>query len=163
MIVESQLNWLAAHGPQLLGRTPTADSLWEYIHPAIKASGRPKFDDGHYADAVESAFKEINTVVKALVFRKTGEEFDGVKLMTKAFSPRSPVIVLDDITTKSGRDIQLGYMELFAGAMKGIRNPKAHGNLVISSERALHHLFLASLLMWKLHERPSEPPSQAAP
>ena len=38
-------------------------------------------------------------------------------------------------------------MEIFAGAMTGIRNPKAHMNIEIGRERAIHFLFLASLLM----------------
>ncbi len=43
-------------------------------------------------------------------------------------------------------------MYIFAGAMTGIRNPKAHDNLTISIERATHFIFLASLLMYKLDE-----------
>jgi len=50
------------------------------------------------------------------------------------------------------RDEQVGYMLLFAGAMRGIRNPKAHANIEIDHVRALHHLFVASLLMSKLDE-----------
>ena len=47
---------------------------------------------------------------------------------------------------------QLGYMEIFAGTMTGIRNPKAHSNIVIDEERGTHLLYLASLLMYKLDE-----------
>jgi len=36
--------------------------------------------------------------------------------------------------------------------MTGIRNPKAHANVEIRHERAVHFLFLASLLMFKLDE-----------
>jgi len=43
-------------------------------------------------------------------------------------------------------------MLLFAGAMRSIRNPKAHANIEIDHVRALHHLFVASLLMSKLDE-----------
>jgi hypothetical protein len=44
-------------------------------------------------------------------------------------------------------------MEIFAGAMIGIRNPKAHGNLNITENRAKHFIYLASLLMHKVDER----------
>jgi len=44
-------------------------------------------------------------------------------------------------------------MQIFAGAMTGIRNPKAHANIVIDRNRAIHLLFLASLLFFKLDER----------
>jgi uncharacterized protein (TIGR02391 family) len=72
--------------------------------------------------------------------------------MTTAFSVQNPIIELDDLATVSGKDIQQGYMQIFAGAMTGIRNPKAHGNLDIDETRAIHLLFLASLLMYKLDE-----------
>jgi hypothetical protein len=48
--------------------------------------------------------------------------------------------------------MQQGYMQIFAGSMTGIRNPKAHENISIDSVRAVHFLFLASLLMAKLDE-----------
>ena len=43
-------------------------------------------------------------------------------------------------------------MQIFAGAMQGIRNPKAHENLSISREDAVKRLVLASLLMDKIDE-----------
>ena len=44
-------------------------------------------------------------------------------------------------------------MEIFAGAMTGIRNPKAHSNIIdIDEKRAIHLIYLASLLMYKLDE-----------
>jgi hypothetical protein len=55
--------------------------------------------------------------------------------------------------SESGRNIQQGYMDIFAGAMTGIRNPKAHGNIQIDSKQAIHLLFLASLLLHKLDKQ----------
>jgi hypothetical protein len=46
-------------------------------------------------------------------------------------------------------------MQIFAGAMTGIRNPKAHANIIIDSNRAIHFLFLASLLMYVIDEKHS--------
>lgn len=57
------------------------------------------------------------------------------------------------LTTETDRSIQQGYMQIFAGAMTGIRNPKAHGNLNPDSSKALHLIALASLLMHKIDER----------
>ncbi len=42
---------------------------------------------------------------------------------------------------------------MYAGAMIGIRNPKAHENMVIDKSGAIHRLTFASLLMFKLDER----------
>jgi len=44
-------------------------------------------------------------------------------------------------------------MQIMAGSMTGIRNPKAHGNLNPDSTKALHLICLASLLMHRLDER----------
>ena len=43
-------------------------------------------------------------------------------------------------------------MQIFAGAMQGIRNPKAHENLYIQKDAAIKRLILASLLMDKVDE-----------
>ena len=127
--------------------------FWYYIHPKIKDICKSRFDSGHYADSVEAALKEINSIVKSIVKAKTGNEFDGSSLMKKAFSLKNPIITLDDLSTETGRNIQIGYMEIFSGSMIGIRNPKAHNNLVIDEKRAIHFIFLASLLMNKIEER----------
>lgn len=129
------------------------DQVWALLHPTVVTLAKPRFDASHYADAVESVLKELNSVVKLIHKEATNEELDGATLMRKAFSPKKPTITLDDLGTETGQNIQLGHMELFSGAMIGVRNPKAHGNLLITAERAIHHFFLASLLFHKLDER----------
>jgi uncharacterized protein (TIGR02391 family) len=126
--------------------------FWSLIHPSISGLCKSRFDDGHFADSIETAFKFINQTVKSKVKRKTGNEFDGASLMNKAFSINSPIISLDDLSTENGKNIQLGYMQIFAGSMIGIRNPKAHSVISIDRENGIHLLFLASLLMYKLDE-----------
>jgi uncharacterized protein (TIGR02391 family) len=126
--------------------------LWDIIHPEVTRVARSRFESGHYADSVEAALKEVNSVVKRKVKDATGQETDGNRLMERAFSSANPVIALDDLSTESGRNIQSGYQRLFSGAMIGVRNPKAHENVVIDANRAMHFLFLASLLMHKLDE-----------
>lgn len=145
---------LAFHNPAEGEVDPLHTPVAKLLHPVVAALSAARFSAGHYADAVEAAFKEVNAVVKAKFLARTGQELDGASLMTSAFSPKNPVLVLGDITTDSGRNIQQGYMQIFSGAMTGIRNPKAHANLQISEERALHLLLLASLLMHKIDEIP---------
>jgi len=127
--------------------------FWDMIHPAVIKAARKRYESGHYADAVEAALKALNVAVKKIYRENTGEELDGVPLMRKAFSPNHPVILLESQDTHTGKDIQQGYMDLFAGAMAGIRNPKAHDLIEIDETRAIHHLFVASLLFHKLDER----------
>jgi uncharacterized protein (TIGR02391 family) len=122
------------------------------IHPAVVAEAKTRFDAGHYADSAEAALKIVNARVKQAWRGSGSDERDGKSLTLAAFSVSHPVIRFGDLSTESGRNIQEGYMHLFAGAMQGIRNPKAHDNLTIAPERALHFLVLASLLMFKLDE-----------
>ena len=126
------------------------DDFWNLFHPEILEVSRIKFKDGHYADAVESAFKKINAIVKQNYFNSTKQELDGRDLMFKAFSLNNPVIKLSALSSQTDRNIQEGYMYLFAGSMQAIRNPHAHDNIPIEKEIAIHLIFLASLLMWKL-------------
>ena len=120
---------------------------WSLVHPAIQQVSKRAMDSGLFAEAVEAAFKEVNVQVK----RKTGSDKDGVKLMQWAFSLESPILKVEsDITKQSGKDAQLGYMNLFSGAISAIRNPKAHENMTISREDALRKLYFASMLMFKV-------------
>ena len=121
--------------------------FWYFLDPDIVQVSKSRFSSGHYGDSVEAAFKEINQRIKAKVRTETEEELDGAALMHRAFSPSQPLIRLADLSTESGRNIQKGYMEIFAGAMTGIRNPHAHENLDISKNMAVHFLYLASLLI----------------
>ena len=128
-------------------------SIWDSIHPQIIAVAIESFEDGHYAAAVEAAFKELTTRVKNIYQKRTNIEKDGVKLMQAAFSAQDPIIKLGDISTETGRNTQQGYMEMYAGAMMGIRNPQAHNNQSVSKSSAIRKLHFASMLMFKLeHE-----------
>jgi hypothetical protein len=46
--------------------------------------------------------------------------------MGEAFKDDDPPIVLADLSTETGKNIQAGYRFLFMGAVRGIRNPDAH-------------------------------------
>lgn len=125
------------------------ESHWVGINPVIRDVARTRFESSHYADAVEASFKEINSRVKEEVRQLTGEVYDGAALMNKAFSPKQPIIILEDLETEDGRNVQQGYMQMYAGAMTAIRNPKAHSNIEIDLEEALPLIQLASLLFSK--------------
>ena len=132
---------------------PDFSNAWTMLHPTVVKIAKTRFESGNFADAVEACLKEINDIIRRLVKDKTGNEYDGSDLMNRAFSVEKPILCLEDLATSSGRSIQIGYMQIFSGAMTGIRNPKAHSNIVIGPSRAVHFLFLASLLFSKLDER----------
>ena len=131
---------------------PTDLDFWPLIHPVVRNVAWRRFYSGQYADSVLASCTELEDTVRTLVKERTGEELSGSPLMQKAFSPRNPVIVLDNLANQSGKDRQRGYMELFSGAMLGIRNPKAHRNLTITRENAIHLLFLTSSLLYALED-----------
>ena len=127
--------------------------FWDLLHTKIVEISKNRFETKEFADSVEAAFKEINNTVKLIVKQKTGQEYDGADLMNKAFSLQNPIIALDDLSTETGKNIQKGFMQIFSGSMTGIRNPKTHKNITIDGQRAIHFLFLASLLMFKIDEK----------
>lgn len=122
------------------------------MHPVVWKLAVKAIGADLYADAVERAFKEINSRVKKLVKGRVPIDADGVGLMQKVFSPEKPLIRLADDLDTSGEDVQRGYMFMFAGGMSAIRNPKAHDNIEISKDDALRKLYFASMLMYKLDE-----------
>jgi len=133
-------------------RPDALNAFWDLLHPKVVKVSKSRFETNHFADSVEAALKEVNNIVKIIVKQRTGKEYDGADLMYKAFSLQKPIIELDDLSTETGKNIQKGYMQIFAGSMIGIRNPKAHENITIDDKRAIHFLFLASLLMFKVDE-----------
>lgn len=115
---------------------------------SLRSASRDLFVDGHYARAVEEAFKCLNNEVK----NKAGlTSQDGASMMRSAFNPKKPALKINPLATQSEKDEQQGYMELFAGVMSGIRNPRAHDHqLQDDPDVALEMLVFANHLMRKL-------------
>ena len=132
----------------------SCNPLWKLIHPEIRRVSEKLYCDGSYANAACDAFIEINDRVKNLFrLRKPGEKVpDGDAAMRTVFSVNSPLVAFCDQTTDTGVNIQKGFMEMLAGAMSALRNPKAHANIVISQEDAMRRLVFASMLMYKIDE-----------
>lgn len=123
----------------------------DLLHPAVVRVAESRIKSGHYADAVEGAFKELNIAVKAKVRQKFSIELDGQPLMQRVFSPDNPLLLVEgNLDTQTNKDTQRGYMMMFSGAMSAIRNPKAHENMTISKDDAVRKLMFASMLMYKL-------------
>lgn len=118
------------------------------IHPEIVKSSKKLFNDGYNAEAIFAAFKRVNNIVK----EKSGlKNNDGKSLMQTAFSPNNPILKLNALITISEKDEQAGFMDIFAGSMQGIRNPKGHDDIIQSDKHyTMEHLAIASLLCKKL-------------
>lgn len=131
------------------------DDIWHLIHPKIISVSKDRFLDGYYAEAVENAFKEINSRVKNIFHilnPNISQIPDGKDVMNKVFSPNSPMVELADRSTDSGQNIQLGFKEMLSGSMSALRNPTAHENLILRSDDAMRQIMFASMLMFKIDE-----------
>ena len=133
------------------------ENLWDLIHPTIRHVSEKLFFDGSYANAACDAFIEINDRVKKIHLRIQPEEreLDGDALMKNVFSANSPLVEFCDQSTETGKNTQKGFMEMLAGAMSALRNPKAHANITISKEDAMRRIVFASMLMYKIDEAES--------
>lgn len=120
------------------------------LHPRIVEISRVLFEDEHRAAAILQAFIAVKDRVKDLSGRT---DLDGVDLMAQVFRPETPVLVLADLSTETGQNIQAGYHRIFMGVMAAIRNPNAHELFEeMGEDEALEQLGLASMLMRRLDD-----------
>jgi uncharacterized protein (TIGR02391 family) len=102
------------------------------------------FVEEHYALAVEEGYKLLNNLVKT----RSTLKIDGADLMRTAFSPKNPFLRINPLQTESQKNQQLGYMDILAGCMTGIRNPRAHEHSYLDyPQPALEMLSLANHLI----------------
>lgn len=129
--------------------------IWSHVHPQIRYVSEKLYTNGSYANAACDAFIEINARVKKLfcILNPGASKVpDGDAAMTNVFSVNAPMLQFCDQSTETGRNIQKGFMQMLAGAMSALRNPKAHENIEISQEDAIRRIMLASMLMYKIDE-----------
>lgn len=121
----------------------------ENLHPEIVNASGDLFTDGHYAPAILEAFKRVELRVRS----QSGLDASGQDLMARAFGGNPPPIDVRVEDGQSGEDEQEGFRFLFMGAVRGIRNPKAHEAVAqVDPQRALEYLGFASILMRRLDD-----------
>jgi uncharacterized protein (TIGR02391 family) len=150
--------WYVVDGNLIIGdpakgkrvRSPILrDARLAALHPEILAVAERLFRDEHRAAAVFEAAKAVHNRVKKM----TGLSGDGTGLMSSVFKDEQPALVIADLTTQTGRDVQTGYRFLFMGSQQAIRNPAAHEQFgEMGDDEAFELLGLASHLMRKLDE-----------
>jgi len=123
------------------------------LHREIARASSQLYLDGYFSNAVEAAVKALNGLVRL----RAGLEFDGTTLMERAFNPSDPVLKFNGLQDQSDRDEQKGFMQMFSGAVSGLRNPRAHRFVHDDPERALEFIAFISLLAKLLDEtRPKD-------
>lgn len=149
------LGYLQSKGAEKTREQKRYVDIWSYIHPLIQESSKKLYEDGHYANAAEDAFIEINDRVKHLfAIVKPDEKIpDGDAVMNTVFSTNNPLVEFCDRSTETGFNKQKGYMQILAGAMSALRNPKAHSNSeILSADESYRRLATASMLMYAIDE-----------
>jgi len=129
----------------------TPNRLYDLLefHPRIVKASKSQFKSGHYSDAIFNAFRCIEVLAK----KKSGLKGRGADLMHKIFNEKKPIIKLNKMQEDYDIDEQTGFRFIYAGAMMGIRNPKAHAEVQQKDPyRTLEYLSLASLLAKRLEE-----------
>lgn len=116
------------------------------MHPEIAKVSDDLFINHHYAEAVSEAVKKLVNYVK----EKSDSSEDGYRLMQKVFDSKSPILKFNSLKKKSDIDVQEGYKHLFMGVVLGIRNPRAHENIVDEHEDALECIAFISFLAKRL-------------
>lgn len=145
-LLQKQVNHLPGISkPQPKRTLPTLEQV--VTDQSLYEAVRKLFDDGHHAQAVKKAFVYLNNFIK----RHTNSTEDGAKLMRSTFTPNKPILMLNAMDNQSEQDEQQGYMEIMAGVMTGIRNPRAHEHdWEDTEERALQLLSLANHLVLRV-------------
>jgi len=141
-------------GGRQCGRKPRDVMRCVHLDPRVLDVSGKLYRDGHFAEAVEESLKLFNDSAKAKAGRPKGNggvELDGASLMRRVFSRDQPILRVNSLRTDSDKNEQEGYMHIAAGAMTGLRNPRAHqAGREDDSWRALELLVFASHLMWML-------------
>lgn len=125
------------------------DGLPSILHPTIIEHAYQQYKNGHYRDAV------LNSIVAVFDFirERTGLKDDGDALISKVLSTSNPYLILSELETDSGRNDQVGFMQIYKGAYQGIRSPKAHSLLHdINKYKAAQYLVFASLLVRRIED-----------
>ena len=119
------------------------------IHGDFPGEARRLFDNAHFALATLEAFKFVDEEMQRIA---KSSDF-GTSLMMRALGGNPASVRLNPGMTTSEKNEQEGFKFLFAGAMQGIRGPRAHTSGVSDDpDTCLDHLSLASMLLRKLDD-----------
>lgn len=131
-------------------RQPSSDiqtALKELLDPTVDQAAYRHYQAGHYREAVLNAVMAVFDLLR----ERSGLDLDGAALVTQALSVENPILKLADTESQSGRNIQVGFIDMLKGAYTGIRNPKAHRlETDLNAISAAQYLVFASLLARKL-------------
>lgn len=113
------------------------------LHPEIERAAGQLFRDGHYHNAILDSMLALCDFVR---LRSGVRDKDGDALMGLVFSPNSPILKFNNLKDQNEISEQRGFMQMFQGAVAGLRNPRAHKLISDKPERTLEFIAYISLL-----------------
>jgi uncharacterized protein (TIGR02391 family) len=128
------------------------------LHPLIVESCRELWDAGHRREAIGRA---AVTLLDAVREASGLLGLDTEPLMSQAFRPEDPRIIVADLRTKNGQNVQRGTHFIAMGANAAIRNPAAHSNFHPDVDQAHEQLAVLSFLARRLDDARNAPPEWA--
>jgi uncharacterized protein (TIGR02391 family) len=131
-------------------RAPEGPSLsLDSLHPLVRDAAQPLFAIEHYAQGVEKAVRVLRDVVR----EKSGfAKDDGHTLMGKALGGTSPQLVVADLSTETGKNIQRGTLHLAQGIIARMRNPLTHESGDLEPVEALEMVAVISRVVRDLDD-----------
>jgi len=144
--------------PRISHSTPEARAGLEGLHTTVTDACSELWANGHRREAILKASLAVRDVVRQL----SGlEHLDGHSLMAEAFSPKEPRIVVADLRTATGRDVQQGTHFFAMGAMAALRNVHAHNVDEPNVDEARERLAIFSYIARRLDDAHTAPPEWA--
>ncbi|MFP1908136.1 TIGR02391 family protein [Lonsdalea quercina] len=95
---------------------------WRHLNDKLKNRIELYYKNRQYGIAADQGTKIYCEVIREL----SGLNIDGVALVNQVFSKDNPIIKVCDMTTETGKNIQIGQRSLSSGVMEAFRNPAAH-------------------------------------
>jgi uncharacterized protein (TIGR02391 family) len=127
----------------------------ELLHPLVRDACATPFANKHYRHGVLDAAMALRDLV-----RETSglADADDSTLMGKAFSQPDPRIVVADLKTETGKNIQRGTMLLAQGIVARLRNPLVHEKVEPDPAEAMEMVALISRVVRDVEaaKRPDE-------
>lgn len=121
------------------------------VHHTILFSCREELLDENYFHAIFEASKNLLDEIRS----KSRLNEDGVELIEKAFNIKNPYLVVADLATENGKNIQRGFKDLCNGITRMVRNVTAHTpkiKWIVEEKDALEILCMISFLFRTLDD-----------
>ena len=134
---------------------PEPPSALSQFHPRIVEAAEKLWNDSHRREAIGRAAVAVFDAVR----EQSGLQLDGHDLMARAFRPEDPRIVVADLRTENGRNLQRGTQFIAMGAVAAIRNPVSHTLTDHDEGQAREQLAVLSFIARRLDDARTAPPA----